>query len=62
MINLDMVYCIDVLPATSMTMAVCCLIACTLVVPAEVLDFGYPQNCALEVLQSYINFGSVKVM
>jgi hypothetical protein len=26
-----------------------------------VLDFGYPQNCALEVLQSYINFGNVRV-
>ncbi len=28
---------------------------------AEVLDFGYPQNCALEVLQAYINFGHLKV-
>jgi hypothetical protein len=28
---------------------------------AEVLDFGYPQNCALEVLQAYINFGNLKV-
>jgi hypothetical protein len=30
-------------------------------VHAEVLDFGYPQNCALEVLQAYINFGNVRV-
>ena len=24
------------------------------------LDFGYPQNCALEVLRAYINLGSVR--
>lgn len=26
----------------------------------EVLDFGYPQNCALDVLKMYINLGSVR--
>ena len=27
----------------------------------EILDFGYPQNCALDVLKMYINLGSVRV-
>jgi len=26
----------------------------------EVLDFGYPQNCALDVLKMYINLGSLR--
>ena len=26
----------------------------------EVLDHGYPQNCAVDVLKMYINFGAVK--
>ena len=26
----------------------------------ETMDFGYPQNCAIDVLRLYINLGSVK--
>ena len=44
------------------TCIVCCIfVLCASLPPTEVLDFGYPQNCALEVLQSYINFGHVRV-
>lgn len=26
----------------------------------ETMDFGYPQNCAIEVLRQYINLGTVQ--
>jgi AP-2 complex subunit mu-1 len=29
--------------------------------PAEILDYGYPQNSSLDVLKMYINLGSLKV-
>ena len=28
----------------------------------ETMDFGYPQNCAVDVLRLYINLGSVKAV
>ena len=41
-------------------MCVCCS---TLVYELldEIIDFGYPQNAALDVLKLYINLGSLKV-